>query len=104
MGKYKEAAIAGSQWVQLGKAKIFFDPEQPTRIIFNEERVRQIDGGTVVTNLREFEVVLDAPSTTFVLVKPDDNAPTGGDMTYRQLERALYSLYYDAALKLDAQG
>lgn len=103
MAKYKEVTITGSQWVQLGKAKIFFDPDKPTRIEFSEELVRQLEHRQIIQNVREITLTLDVPTTKFDLVDPDDNTATG-DMSYRQLEKALYSLYYAEAIKLDQQG
>jgi hypothetical protein len=103
MAKYREVPLSGSQWVQLGKAKFFYDPVRPTKIQFNEEQVKVVDNNTTLTNLREINLILDNPTTKFLLVDPTDNTPTGGDMSYRQLERAIYSLYYAEALKLDQE-
>jgi hypothetical protein len=102
MAKYKEKVITGSEWVQLGKAKIFFSANRPTQISFEEEQVSVVDDRLDVRNLRRIDIVLEDGQTTFPLVKPDDNTPTGGDMSYKQLERAIYSLYYAKALELDA--
>jgi hypothetical protein len=101
MAKYQEVPITGSQWTQLGKAKILFSPDHATQILFNEEQVRVIDGQKFINNKRELNISLDPLNTKFILVDPDDNSPTGGDMTYRQLEKAIYSLYYAEAVKLD---
>jgi hypothetical protein len=102
VAKYKEQVISGTEWVQLGKAKVFFFANKPTKIFFEEEQVKQISNETQVKSLREIDVTLSEPTTKFILVSPDDNQPTGGDMSYRQLERAIYSLYYAKAQELDA--
>jgi hypothetical protein len=102
MARYKEKVIAGAEWVQLGKAKIFFFANRPTRIYFEEEQVKQVNDETQVNNMREIQVDLVDPNLTFPLVKPDDNTLTGGEMSYKQLERAIYSLYYAKAQELDS--
>lgn len=102
MARYREVVLSGSEWTQLGKAKFFFDPNKKTRVVFNEENVRQIGTDTLVTNAREIEVILEGGATKFPTVDPDTNLPLGGDTSYRQLEKILYSLYYQEAQKLDS--
>lgn len=104
MAKYKESIISGSQYSQLGKAKFNFRVDKPTLVEFLEEQVSTINGDTTIVSKREINLSLDEPTTKFILVDPDTNIPTGGDMSYRQLERALYSLFYAEATKLDNQG
>ena len=104
MAKYKETIVSGLEWTQLGKVKVDFDIRKPTNVTFNEEVVRVIDGQTTIGSSRLFSLELKPISEKFILVDPDTNLPTGGDMTYRQLEKALYSLYYAEAVKLDQQG
>ena len=102
MGKYREKTITSSEWATLGRAKVIFNVGKPTRVIFQEEQVTQTGDAVEFRNMREFEVVLTDPSTKVPLVNPDDNLPTGGDLSYRQLERMLYSMYYAKAQELDA--
>lgn len=104
MAKYKESVISGVQYNQLGKAKFVFSVNKPTRVEFIEEQVQTLGSTTDVVSKREFNLTLDEASTKFNLYDPDTSLPTGGDMSYRQLERALFSLYYTEALKADAAG
>lgn len=101
MGKYRERTITSSEWVTLGRAKVIFNVDKPTRVIFQEEQVTQTVDNVEIRNRREFEIELTDPSTKVILVNPNDNLPTGGDMSYRQLERMLYSMYYAKAQELD---
>jgi hypothetical protein len=102
MAKYKESQVTVTEWVALGKAKFVFPNNEPTRVEFNEEQVRELNGSRAVTNRRELTKEFLDPQEKFILVDPDNNTPTGGDMSLRQLERAVYSLYYAQALARDA--
>lgn len=104
MGKRAEKVITGTSWVTLGRVQVKYFEDKPTKIAFLEEEVSVVDGVMSQKNVREFSALLKEPTTTFPLVDPKDNLPTGGDMNYRQLERALYSLYYAKVQELDALG
>ena len=103
MAKYKESQITVTEWVALGKAKFVFPNNESVRATFSEEQVREVNGSRAVTNRRELEKTFDLPTEKFILVNPDDNTPTGGDMSLKQLERAIYSLYYALAVARDTQ-
>jgi hypothetical protein len=102
MAKYKESQVTVTEWVALGKAKFVFSNDAPTKVEFIEEQVREVNKTRAVTNRRNIEMEFGLPTDKFILVDPDTNAPTGGDMSLRQLERAIYSLYYTQAVARDA--
>jgi hypothetical protein len=102
MAKYRETQVTVVEWSGLGKARFIFSPDAPTRVVFVEDRIREASGARSITDGREIVKSLEEPTEKFILVNPDDNQPTGGDMSLRQLERAVYSLFYAEATRLDA--
>ena len=103
MAKYKEIPIVGAEWTQPGKIVISFHPVKSPTVRINEEQFKVINGTPYASNKREFQFDLTDKSTTFLIYDPDTGQPTGGDSTYRQLEKLLFSLYYTEALKADAE-
>jgi len=102
MAKYKEIPITGAEWTQPGKIVFLFHPDKDTIVRIQEEQFKLVNGTASMANKREFQVELADKSTTFLNYDPDTGVPTGGDTTYRQLEKLLFSLYYTEALKADA--
>jgi hypothetical protein len=102
MAKYKESQVTVTEWAALGKARFVFPHDGPASVIFSEEQIRERNGSIAVTNRRELTKELVDPQEKFILVDPDDNTPTGGDMSLKQLEKAVYSLFYAQAVALDA--
>jgi hypothetical protein len=107
MPKYNETSVTGESWIRSNKIICTNDYGQPPRIYYQEEELFNFSDGKIVKSLyTTFNPVTetfisDNANTTFELINPETELPTGNTATYQDLYVLIHSLYFHLAEKRD---
>lgn len=104
MANYKEANLVGESYVRANSVNVT-NAESNKFILFNEERVINLEGGEILR--KPFGSVSSSftpenANTEFQVLNPGTGEPIdGATMTYADVYAALYSLYLHLATERD---
>lgn len=107
MPKYNETSVTGESWIRSNKIICKNEYEQPPTIYYQEEELFNFSDGKVVKSLYTplnpvMETFIpDNANTTFELINPETELPTGNTATYQDLYVLIHSLYFHLAKKRD---
>jgi len=104
MANYKEQNISGSAYIRAREVHIANPLDGQRTIVFDEERIMNLDGESVITPCRlerpRTDFTQDNAMTTFNLLD-QNGVPTGTTATYMEVYLMLQSLYYHLAQQRD---
>ena len=102
MPNYNESTVSGTTWQRCHTVTVSNPLAQTPKIAFQEEKVVMLAGETVHQWCNGCEKVFEA-ATTFPVLDPATNLPTGQSVSHGELYVLFYSLYMQTALERDAQ-
>jgi hypothetical protein len=107
MPKYNETAVVGESWIRSNKIVCSNDYGQPPTIYYQEEELFNFSDGKVVKSLystlypaMETFTPINA-NTSFDIINPETDSPTGETATYQDLYVLVHSLYFHLVKKRD---
>lgn len=107
MPKYNETSVAGESWIRSNKVLCSNEYEQPPTIYYQEEELFNFSDGKVVkspynpiTPVSE-TFTTDKANTSFAVIDPLTELPTGTTATYQDLYVLIHSLYFHLAKQRD---
>ena len=93
---YKESIITGTQWTRSNIVVVNNDYGKTPKITFGEETRIAIGDGSIQASTGTVMCNFD-PETTFHMLNPTTNEPTGDSVSHAALYAQLYSLYMHLA-------
>jgi hypothetical protein len=107
MPKYNETAVVGESWIRSNKIVCSNDYGLPPTIYYQEEELFNFSDGRVVKSLYNTmspameTFTPDNANTSFALMNPETELPTGETATYRDLYVLMHSLYFHLVKRRD---
>lgn len=103
MPKYNETSVTGESWIRSNKIICTNEYEQPPTIYYQEEELFNFSDGKVVKQLYgTLNPVVETftpanANTSFAVIDPETELPTGNTATYQDLYVLVHSLYFHLA-------
>lgn len=107
MSKYNETTVTGESWVRSNKIICTNEYEQSPTIYYQEEELFNFSDGKVVKNIYNpltpatETFTIDNANTSFIVIDPLTELPTGNTATYQDLYVLIHSLYFHLAKERD---
>ena len=107
MPKYNETSVIGESWTRANRITCTNDYRNNPSIFYHEEELFNFSDGKVVkTPFNSLNPVSETftstnANTTFELINPATELPTGNTATYQDLYVLIHSLYFHLAKRRD---
>jgi hypothetical protein len=108
MPKYNETNVIGESWIRPNRVMFSIKYKENATISYQEEEILNVSENEVIktiktvgSNLLTETFTPNNANTTFELINPETELPTGNTATYQDLYVLIHSLYFHLAKKRD---